>query len=103
MPAALLVDAKGWAKRAVDEPDVESVIRGPREGFIENVRTNTSLLRRKIKNPNLVLENINLGTQTKTDVVIAYIDGIVNQSVLGEVRKRLKKIDTDSILGNRLY
>lgn len=95
---ALLIDSKGWEKRAVSEPDTESVIRGPREGFIENIRTNTSLLRRKIKNPNLVFENISLGKQTNTNVAIAYIDGIVNQAVLGEVRRRLNKIDTDSIL-----
>ncbi|MBU2702417.1 spore germination protein KA [Sporomusaceae bacterium BoRhaA] len=95
---ALLIDSKGWERRAVAEPDTETVIRGPREGFIENIRTNTSLLRRKIKSPNLVFENITLGKQTKTNVAIAYIDGIVNQSVLGEVRRRLNKIDTDSIL-----
>lgn len=95
---ALAVDAKGWEKRTVAEPDTESVIRGPREGFIENIRTNTSLLRRKIKNPNLVFENFHIGKQTTTDVALAYIDGIVNQAVLDEVRKRLNKIDTDSIL-----
>jgi len=95
---ALLIDSREWEKRAVAEPDTESVIRGPREGFIENIRTNTSLLRRKIKNPNLVFENISLGKQTKTNIAIAYIDGIVNQAVLGEVRRRLNKIDTDSIL-----
>ncbi|TWH45435.1 spore germination protein [Sporomusa sp. KB1] len=95
---AFLIESKGWETRTVAEPDTESVIRGPREGFIENIRTNTSLLRRKIKNPNLVFENITLGKQTKTNVAIAYIDGIVNQAVLGEVRRRLNKIDTDSIL-----
>jgi spore germination protein KA len=95
---ALLIESKGWEKRAVAEPDTESVIRGPREGFIENIRTNTSLLRRKIKNPNLVFENLSIGKQTKTSVAIAYIDGIVNQAVLNEVRRRLNKIDTDSIL-----
>jgi len=95
---ALLIESKGWAKRAVAEPDTESVIRGPREGFIEDIRTNTSLLRRKIKNPGLIFENFIIGKQTKTDIAIAYIDGIVNQAVLGEVRRRLNKIDTDSIL-----
>lgn len=95
---ALLIDSKGWDKRAVAEPDTESVIRGPREGFIENLRTNTSLLRRKIKNPNLVFEELSLGKQTKTNIAIAYIDGIVNQLVLSEVRKRINKIDSDSIL-----
>lgn len=95
---ALLIDCKGWDKRAVAEPDTETVIRGPREGFIENLRTNTSLLRRKIKNPNLVFENMSLGKQTKTNIAIAYIDGIVNRAALDEVRRRLHKIDTDSIL-----
>ena len=95
---ALLVDSRKWEKRAVSEPDTESVIRGPREGFIESIRTNTSLLRRKIKNPNLIFENISLGKQTKTNIAIAYIDNIVNQAVLEEVRRRLNKIDTDSIL-----
>lgn len=95
---ALLIDCKGWTKRAVAEPDTESVIRGPREGFIENIRTNTSLLRRKIKNANLIIENLSLGKQTKTSVAIAYIDGIVNKAVLQEVRRRLNQIDTDSIL-----
>ncbi len=95
---ALLIDSREWEKRSVAEPDTESVIRGPREGFIENIRTNTSLLRRKIKNPNLVFENINLGKQTKTNIAIAYLDGIVNQAVLSEVKRRINKIDTDSIL-----
>jgi spore germination protein KA len=98
LATALLIDSKGWERRTVDEPDTETVIRGPREGFIENILTNTSLLRRKIKNPNLVIENINLGKQTRTTIAIAYIDGIVNQAVLAEVRSRLNKIDTDSIL-----
>lgn len=95
---ALLIDSRGFEKRSVAEPDTESVIRGPREGFIENIRTNTSLLRRKIKNPNLVVENMSLGKQTRTNVAIAYIDGIVNQAVLGEVKRRLNKINSDSIL-----
>jgi len=95
---ALLIDSRGWENRAVAEPDTESVIRGPREGFIENIKTNTSLLRRKIKNPNLVFENITLGKQTKTNIAIAYLDGIVNQAVLSEVKRRINKIDTDSIL-----
>ncbi|MBP2653455.1 MAG: GerA spore germination protein [Firmicutes bacterium] len=95
---ALLIDSKGWEKRAVAEPDTETVIRGPREGFIENFQTNISLLRRKIRNPNLVFETIHLGKQTKTNVAIAYIDGIVNQMVLEEVRSRLNKINTDSVL-----
>lgn len=95
---AFIIDSKGWDKRAVAEPDTEAVVRGPREGYIESIRVNTALLRRKIKNTNLVFEGLKLGKQTKTDIDIAYIDGIVNQEVLEEVRIRLNKIDTDSIL-----
>lgn len=95
---AYIADSKGWEKRAIEQPDVESVIRGPREGFVEGIRVNTSLLRRKIKNNNLVFENIVLGEQTKTDIAIAYMEGIVNKEVLEEVRKRIKQIDTDAIL-----
>ncbi len=93
-----IVDLKQWDKRNVETPDSESVTRGPREGFTESIRSNTALLRRKIKTPDLIIENMFLGRQTKTAVAVAYIDGIVNRDVLEELKNRLSKIDTDSIL-----
>jgi spore germination protein KA len=95
---AFLIDMKGFEKRSVDIPEAEAVIRGPKEGFVENLRTNTSLLRRKIKDINLVFEALKLGKRTKTGVAIAYIEDIVNKDVLLEVRRRLELIDTDAIL-----
>jgi spore germination protein KA len=95
---ALLISARGGASRGIQEPDTEVVVRGPREGFTEILRVNTSLLRRRIKNPNLVFEPLKLGKQTRTDVNIVYIEGIVNQKVLTEVRQRLNRIDTEVIL-----
>jgi spore germination protein KA len=95
---AYLVEFKGWDKRNVTEPEAEAVIRGPKEGFTENIRTNTALIRRKIKTPKFVVENITLGRQTKTSVAVVYIKGIVNQGVLEELKRRLSKIDTDEIL-----
>jgi spore germination protein KA len=94
----VIEEFKQWDKRQVDEPSAEVVIRGPREGFTENIRTNTSLLRRKIKTPDLVFEKLILGKQTNTIINIVYIDGIVNQDVLKELKRRLAKINTDSIL-----
>ena len=79
-------------------PEVESSIRGPKEGFTESIRTNTALLRRKIRTPKFIMESITIGRQSNTTVVIAYIEGIVNQQVLQKLRKRLSKIDTDEIL-----
>lgn len=94
---AFMADIKQWDKRSVETPDTESVIRGPREAFTESIRTNTALLRRKIRTPKLMIENVIIGRQSNTPVGIAYIDGIVNQDVLAELKSRLSKIDTDVI------
>lgn len=87
-----------WQDRGVTEPSTESVIRGPREAFSETLRTNTALLRRKIKDPNLWLETKQIGRVTKTDVAIMFIKGIASEGVVEEVRSRLDRIDIDSIL-----
>jgi spore germination protein KA len=94
----VIEEFKQWDKRQVDEPDAEVVIRGPKEGFNENLRTNTSLIRRRIKTPDLVFEKMILGKRTNTIINIVYIEGIVNQDVLKELKRRLAKISTDSIL-----
>lgn len=96
--SAYILNTKGWDKRTIEPPDSETVIRGPKEGFIESIRINTALLRRKIQNPNLVIEKALVGKQTKTKIEIAYIDGIVNQDVLNIVKERISEIDTDSVL-----
>lgn len=95
---AYIMDFKHWEKRSVETPDSETVVRGPREGFTESIRTNTALLRRKIRTPKLVIENMTIGRQTNTPIGIVYVEGIVNQSVLKELKGRLSKIDTDAIL-----
>jgi spore germination protein KA len=95
---ALTVDFRKWDKRAVETPDSETVTRGPKEGFTETIKTNTALIRRKIKNPGLVFENITIGRQTNTQISLAYIKGIVNRDVLEEVKTRLYKIDVDAVL-----
>ncbi|WZL74194.1 spore germination protein [Clostridiaceae bacterium 35-E11] len=95
---AFRAGTKGWEARGVEEPDTEAVVRGPREGFSETLRTNTSLIRRKIKNPKLKFESMTLGTQTNTDVCICYLQGIANEDIIETVRRRLKKIKIDAIL-----
>ncbi|MBP1155541.1 MULTISPECIES: spore germination protein [unclassified Paenibacillus] len=94
----LIASQKGWNDRSVTEPESQSMVRGPREGFTETLRTNTALIRRKIKDPNLWLENKQIGRVTRTDIGIMYIKGIVNDKVLEEVRARLDRIDIDAIL-----
>lgn len=95
---ALVADLKKWEMRGVEMPDSEGVIRGPKEGFTESIRINTSMLRRKIRTPDLVIENIVIGEQTNTKIGIAYINGIVNSKVLEILKERLSKINTDAIL-----
>lgn len=95
---ALLINAKGWETRSVQEPVTEAVVRGPREGFTETIGTNTALLRRKIKSPNLIIETMVLGERTRTDIALGYIKGIVNPALITEIKRRLKRINIDAIL-----
>jgi spore germination protein KA len=95
---AVITDLKHWSQRAVEPPDSEAVIRGPKEGFNESLRNNTSMLRRKIKSPALVFESSSLGRQTNTRIAIAYVKGVVNEEVLQELKTRLARIDTGAIL-----
>lgn len=94
----LIIDNKHWEERGVTEPEAQTVVRGSREAFSENIRTNTALIRRKIKDPNLWLETKVIGTYTKTNVAIMYINGIANEKIVEEVHTRLDRIDIDGIL-----
>jgi spore germination protein KA len=95
---AIINGARGWDSRQVAEPENEMVVRGPREAFVETLQTNTAMIRRKIKNPNLKIEMFKLGQVTKTDVAVVYIEGIVNSKLVEEVKSRLQGIKIDSIL-----
>lgn len=95
---ALAVNTIKLNARPVEEPNVQSVLRGPREGFTEVLSWNTSMLRRKIKNPKLWIETRVLGAETRTSVAVAYLKGIVTEEIVEEVRRRLDRIDIDGIL-----
>jgi spore germination protein KA len=95
---ALVIDTKARQGRSVDEPDTESVVRGPREGFVETLNVNRVLLRRKIKSPNLTTVMMRIGEHTKTEVCIAYLKGLANPRLIREVKYRLKRISTDAVL-----
>lgn len=95
---SIVINTKGWDKRSVEEPQTESVVRGPREGFTETIRTNTALIRRRVKHPDLTIKSTILGRRTRTNVTLAYIRGIANEGLVKDIEKRLEKIDTDAIL-----
>jgi spore germination protein KA len=96
--SGLIVNTKGFEKRSVSEPPSEAVVRGPRECFVEDIATNTSLVRRKIRNQALTVESMRIGDRTRTKVSVVYINGIANPELIDLIKKRLRAISTDSIL-----
>ncbi len=92
------IGSKGWEDRGINEPSSQTVIRGPKDGFSETLRTNTALVRRKIKDPNLWIETKPIGKKTRTDVALIYLNGVADDKIVEEVRQRLNKIDIDAIL-----
>lgn len=95
---ALLVNTKGFATRGIAEPETEKILRGPREGFTESLMTNLSLIRRRIKSFNLKFIFKSYGEETGTNTCICYLEGVVNQDVLAELKRRLDGLDLDGIL-----
>jgi len=92
---AFIFGAFGFEKRSIIEPSVENVTKGPKDSFVENYRTNTATIRRKIKTKDFVIENIILGKQSHTSTGIVYIKSITNENLLQQVRDRLGLINTD--------
>jgi spore germination protein KA len=95
---ALRLETTGYAARDVEHPDTEVVVRGSREGFTETLQTNLSLLRRRLRTPDLRLEKIRLGERTGTAVCVAYLKGVAKDELVEEVRSRLRRIKIDGIL-----
>ncbi|MDF2681757.1 MAG: spore germination protein [Brevibacillus sp.] len=94
---AILIDSKGWKSRAVEEPVSEGLVRGPRDGFTEDIRDNTVRIRRRVKDYNLRFEGSIVGARSKTELIIAYIDNLVDKELLDEVKRRISTIDIDEV------
>lgn len=96
--SAVVMDTRGWRDRSVQEPVTEVTVRGARDGFNETLKTSTALLRRRLRTPLLRLERAVMGDYTRTDVVLAYIEGLANPETVQEVRRRLNRIVIDGVL-----
>lgn len=90
---ALLTDVKTMPIRGVEEPDLERVVRGSRDGFVEVMLTNVTLLRRRIRDPHLCLEAKTVGRRSRTDVCLAYIKDIADDNLVRAVKDKLAKVD----------
>ncbi|MBA2879243.1 hypothetical protein HNR63_002315 [Anoxybacillus kamchatkensis] len=93
----IAINVANKPKRAVDESKSEIAIRGPREGFVEDLETNIALLRKRLKSTHLCYKKFTVGTKSKTPVALLYMEDIVNKQILKEVIKRIEKIDFDGV------
>ncbi len=100
LATAFDIEVKGFKQRSVDSPNNEIVIKGPHEAFVENLRTNTSLIRRIVNNENLIIENVEVGKITKTKCAVCYIKDLANDDLVNEVKYRLNNLEIDSLLSS---
>ena len=95
------MDCRTYPMRSVEEPDKDKVLRGPRDGFVETIVSNTALIRRRIRNPKLSMEMKNVGSTSHTDVVLCYMEDRVDSGFLQQIEKRLEQIRTDALAMNQ--
>ena len=95
--AMLLIDAKEFPTRSVEEPDTSKVLRGSHDGFLENLMENAALLRRRVRDPNLRLERVELGGRSHCDAAIVYMADEADEKLVKELDKKLKAIDVRSV------
>ncbi|WP_052025645.1 spore germination protein [Anoxybacillus sp. KU2-6(11)] len=97
MAKAILIDARTYPVRGPQEPDMERVVRGARDGYVETIVFNTALTRRRVRDRSLRMEYMQIGRRSKTDVCVCYIEDIANAEIVEEVKQSLAKIDTDGL------
>lgn len=95
---AITFDVKGFDKRSITEPSGENVLKGAKDTFIEVLRTNTALIRRKISTPKLRIKQLVVGRQTLTHIAIVYIEGLTDEDLIEEVIRRVDSLDIDEVI-----
>lgn len=95
--AAVVYDVRTFDKRSVSEPSEEGTMKGAKDSFIEVLRSNTALIRRRIRSPHLTIEQMYIGRLSQTDVALVYMNNICDMELVNKIRKKLKAIDIDNI------
>lgn len=95
--SAFVIDVRNYPGRQPEEPDTEKVVRGSRDGYVENIIINTALTRRRIRDERLRFEIFKVGERSKTDIAIGYIKGVANPRLVDTIRKEIESIDIDGI------
>lgn len=94
---AVIIDLRTYPDRSTEEPEREKVLRGSHDGFVETLVCNTALIRRRIRDPHLIFDMQSVGSMSKTDVVIGFIDNKVDKKALYKVKEAIKKLDVDAL------
>ncbi|MDD9267577.1 spore germination protein [Paenibacillus sp. MAHUQ-63] len=95
--AAIAIDVKNYPVRSIGEPDLERVVRGSRDGFVETLLMNVTLVRRRVRDERLKLEIMQVGKRTKTDVCIAYINDIANADLVDAIKEKVSEVQIDGL------
>ena len=91
------IETRAWEHRGIEKPSAEMVVRGPQEAFSETLRSNLALIRRRMRTPDLITEMLKVGTLSRTDCALLYIEGLTNPQLVDEARKRIQTITSDHI------
>lgn len=97
----ILIDARTYPMRSIEEPTKDKVFRGSKDGFVETLVSNTALIRRRIRDTNLTFEIYTVGRISKTDVVVAYMSNKVDKKLLSNIKEKLNSIKVDSLSMNQ--
>lgn len=95
---AIILDVRTYPVRGIGEPEKEKALKGAKDGFVETIVFNTALVRRRVKDPNLIFEMFTVGERSKTDVVIGYIDGLADKKTLQKLKKHIDEIKVKSLV-----
>lgn len=95
---ALVIDLRTYPARNTEEPENDKVMRGSRDGFVETLISNTAMIRRRIRNPDLTIKYLNAGYSTRTDIAICYIKGRADMDYVEELSQKIENLDTDSLV-----
>ncbi|MEG0296588.1 MAG: spore germination protein [Clostridium sp.] len=93
----ILIDLRTYPVRGIGEPEKEKTLRGARDGFVETIVFNTALIRRRIRDERLVFKMTNIGSSSKSDVVLAYMDGVVDEKALESIERQLKNLKVNAL------
>ncbi|WP_240041431.1 spore germination protein [Paenibacillus ginsengarvi] len=96
--AAFIAGIESWPARSIQEPDAEPLVRGPREGFVEQLDTNLAMISNRLRTQDLKMEMLLIGKYTQTEVALVYINGVASESIVQEVRERVSRIRIDGII-----